>query len=95
MFKLRGGLARALCKEMIPQNRQYRYQLQNNGDFTLPLVKSVCKGLESLRCLGPKIRENLSVETTQTESLLELKLKLKIGIRNVLLSVFAKFICSM
>ena len=36
MFKFKRGLGRALCKEMIPQNRHDRYELRNNVDFTLP-----------------------------------------------------------
>lgn len=35
------GLAAAVIKESILQNRQDNYELQNNPDFTLRLVKSV------------------------------------------------------
>ena len=35
------GLAAAVIKESILQNRQDRYELQNNPYFTLRLVKSV------------------------------------------------------
>ena len=35
MFKFKRGLTSSLCKEMIPQNRQNRYELRNNADFTL------------------------------------------------------------
>ena len=77
MLKFKGGLAPAPCKEMIPQNRQNRYALRNNADFTLPLGKLVHKSLESLRFLGPKYWEIMPVETKQTRSLLEFKAKIK------------------
>ena len=47
---------------MIPQSRQKRYTLRNNADFSLPLVKPVHKGLESLSYLGPKIWEILPIK---------------------------------
>ena len=70
-----------MLKKIIPQNRQNSRELRNNTDFTLPLVESVLKGLESFSCLGPKTWEILPVEIKQTESLLqnlsELKVKIK------------------
>ena len=53
MFKFKRSFAPALCKEIITQNRQ-RYKVGNNANFTLPLVKSIHKGLESLSYFGPK-----------------------------------------
>ena len=47
-FTFNRSLAPALCKNILPQNRQNRYELRNNADFTLPMVKSVHKVLESL-----------------------------------------------
>ena len=43
MFKLRRGTAPELIKELILPNRQHRFELQNNPDFVVPLVKSVHK----------------------------------------------------
>ena len=70
MFKFKRGLPLALIKEMTPQNR---YKLQNNIRFTLRLVKSVHKGIESLSYLGPNIWKFLPFEIKQTESLLKFK----------------------
>ena len=67
-FKKRFGLA---------QNKQNRYELRNNVDFTLPLVKSVHEGLEGLSYLGPKIWQILLVEIKQIKFLLEFKAKIK------------------
>ena len=57
MFKLKRDMAPELIKELILPNRQRRYELRNNLDFALPIVKSVHKDLESLSYLGPKIWE--------------------------------------
>ena len=55
IFKLKRDMATELIKELILPNRQRRYELRNNPDFSVPIVKSVPKGLESLSYLGPKI----------------------------------------
>ena len=43
MFKLKRGIAPELIKELILPNSQHRFELQNNPDFVVPLVKSVHK----------------------------------------------------
>ena len=48
MFQLKRGMPPGLIKELILLNRQYRYDLQNNPDLAVPIVKSVHKGLKSL-----------------------------------------------
>ena len=55
MFKLKRDMVPELIKELILPNRQLRYELQNNSDFAVPILKSVHNGLESLSYLGPKI----------------------------------------
>ena len=67
MFKLKRDMAPELIKELILPNRQLRYDLRNNPDFAVPMVKSVHKGLESLSYLGPKIWELLPLEIKETD----------------------------
>ena len=67
MFKLKRDMAPELIKELILPNRQRRYELRNNPDFAVPIVKSVHKGLESLNYLGPTIWELLPLEIKETE----------------------------
>ena len=55
-------MAPELIKELILPNGQRRYELRNNPDFALPIVKSVHKDLESLSYLGPKICKILPLE---------------------------------
>ena len=77
MFKLKRDMAPELIKELILPNRQRRYELRNNPDFAVPMVKSVHKGLESLSYLGPKIWELLLFEIKETETLLQFRAKIK------------------
>ena len=75
MFKLQKDIAPELIKELILLNRQYRYELQNNPDYAVPMVKSVHKSPESLSYLGPKNWELLPPE--KKETLLQFKAKIK------------------
>ena len=50
-------MAPELIKELILPNRQHGYELRNNPYFSVPIVKSVHKGFESLSYLGPKFWE--------------------------------------
>ena len=75
MFKLKRGMVPNLIKELILPNRQHRYELRNNPDFAVLIVKSVHKGLESLSYLGPKGWELLPLEIKETETLLQFKAK--------------------
>ena len=77
MFKLKRDMAPELIKELILPNRQRRYDLRNNSDFAIPMVKSFHKGLESLSYLGPKIWELLPPEIKETESFSQFKAKIK------------------
>ena len=66
MFKLKRGMATELIKDLILPNRQHRYELRNNPDFVVPIVKSAHKGLESVH-LRPKIWELLPLEMKETD----------------------------
>ena len=70
MFKLKRCMTPELIKELILPNTQHRYELRNITDFTVPMVKSIHKGLESLSDLGPKIWEFGSFEIKQIDNLL-------------------------
>ena len=61
---------------MIPQNRQNRYELRNNANFTLLLIILVHKDPENFIYLGHKIWEILPAEIKQTVSMLKLKVKI-------------------
>ena len=77
MFKSKKHMAPELIKELILTNRQCTYDLRNNPDFAVPMVKSVHKGLESLSYLGPKIWELLPPEIKETDTFSQFKAKIK------------------
>ena len=62
MFKLKRDMAPELIKELILPNRQSRYELRNNPDFAVPIVKSVHKDLESW-----KMSKNLGITASWDE----------------------------
>ena len=76
MFKLKRDMAPELIKELILQIRQRKYELRNNLDFAVPIMKSVHKGLESLSYLDPKIWGLLALETKETEAFSQFKAKI-------------------
>ena len=76
MFKLKRDMVPELIKELILPNKQHRYELRNNPDFAVPIVKSVHKDLESLSYLGPKTWELLPLEIKERETLLQFKDKI-------------------
>ena len=77
IFKLNSGMAPELIKELVLPNGKHRYELRNNPDLSVQVVKSVHKDLENLSYLGPKIWEILLLEIKETETLLKLKAKIK------------------
>ena len=77
MFKLKRDMAPELIEEFNLPNRQRRYELRNNPDFAVPIVKSVQKGLESLSYLGPKILKLLPLEIKEPETFSQSKAKIK------------------
>ena len=77
IFKLKRDMAPELIKELILPNRQRRYEWINNPDFSVPIVKSVPKDLESLSYLGPKIWELLPLVIKEAENISQFKAKIK------------------
>ena len=77
MFRLKRNMAPELIKELILPNRQRRYELRNNPDFAVPVVKSVHNGLESRSYLDPKICELLPLEIKETKIFSQFKAKIK------------------
>ena len=69
------------------------YFLRNQRDFDIPTVKSVKFDLESIRFLGPKIRENLLNKMENKESIESIKWVLRNGKQYHVLVVSVKHIC--
>ena len=55
MFKVHTKTSPEIMQEVFLIKEQGNYNLRNQTDFVIPQVKSVNRGLESIRLLGPKI----------------------------------------
>ena len=79
-------------QEVFLVNDQGNYNSQNQTDVAIPWLKSVKYDLESIRVSRPKIRESLSNDLKNKESLIVLKQPLRNGNLNHVLAVFVKLI---
>ena len=59
MFKVHTKTSSEIMQEVFQVKEQGNYNLQNQTDFAIPQVKSINRGLEKIRFLGPKIWESL------------------------------------
>ena len=59
MDRIYNSLAPEIVTEIFPLRPQGQYNLRRWSDFTLPIVRTVNYGIESIRYLGPKIWESI------------------------------------
>ena len=63
MYKLKSikykVLSSPIIMELLKPAEKQHYNLRNNAEFTIPVIKSVYHGPESISFLGPKIWDNL------------------------------------
>ena len=76
MYKIKNNIAPKIVSDLFPVNNNY-YSLRRNPDFLLSRPKTVSKGTEAIRYLGPKIWHDLPEDIKLTESLSEFKSKIK------------------
>ena len=76
MYKIKNNNAPKIVSDLFPVHNNY-YSLRRNPDFLLSRPKTVSKGTEAIRYLGPKIWHNLPEDIKLTESLSEFKSKIK------------------
>ncbi len=76
MYKSKHGLSPSFMTEIFP-SRQSHYALRNNNEFSIPLVRTVFRGTETLRFRGPQIWQSLPPFIKNSSSLLEFKKKIK------------------
>ena len=68
MFQVHTKTSPEKMQKVFHVKEQGNYNLRNQTDFVIPQVKSVNHGLESVRCLGPKIWESLPNDLKNKES---------------------------
>ena len=59
MYKIKNDLSPLIVTELFEQKYEQYYDLRNNSPFTMPPIRTVYHGSESISFLGPKIRNIL------------------------------------
>ena len=77
MFKVYTKTSAEIMHEVFLVKEQRNYNLQNEGDFVIPQVKSINHGLGSIRILGPKTLESLPNGLKNKELVDSFKLAIK------------------
>ena len=68
MYKIHNGMAPEIVTEIFPLRPQGQYNLRSWSDFTLPIVRTVNYGIESIRYLGPKIWESIPANIKEVDT---------------------------
>ena len=55
MYKIKNDLSPLSVTELFEQRNEKHYDLRKNSQFTIPSIRTVCHGSESILFLGPKI----------------------------------------
>ena len=58
-----------IVTEIFPLRSQGQYNLKSWSDFTLPIVRTVNYGIESVRYLGPKIWESIPANMKEVDTI--------------------------
>ena len=62
-------MAPEIVTEIFPLRPQGQYNLRSWSDFTLPIVRTVNYGIESIRYLGPKIWESIPANIKEVDTI--------------------------
>ena len=67
MYRIYNGMAPEIVTEIFPLRNQGQYNLRSWSHFTLPIVKNVNYGIESIRYLGPKLWESIPANIKEVD----------------------------
>ena len=62
-------MAPEIVTEIFPLRPQGQYNLRSWSDFTLPIVRTVNYGIESIRYLDPKIWESIPANVKEVDTI--------------------------
>ena len=79
-----------IVAETFPLRPQGKYNLRIWSDFTLPVVRAVNYGIESIRYVGPKIWESIPANIKEVDTIDVLNQVLRKGNLNVIHVDFVK-----
>ena len=94
MYRIYNGMAPEIVTEIFPLRPQGQYNLRSWSDFTLPIVRTVNYGIESIRYLGPKIWEIIPANIKEEDKIERFKSGIKNGSLNLVHVDFAKRTCN-
>ena len=77
MYRIYNGMAPEIVTEIFPLRPQGQYNLRSWSDFTLPIVRTVNYGIESIRYLGPKIWESIPANIKEVDTIERFKSGIK------------------
>ena len=68
LYEIYNGMAPEIVTGILPSRRQDQYNLRSWSDFTLPIVRTVNYGIESIRYLGTKIWKSISANIKKVDT---------------------------
>ena len=76
MYKTKNGLNPAFMRDILCEHES-QYNLRNSNDFSLPRIKTVTYGSETIRYRGPQVWATVPQFIKDSPSLTEFKNKIK------------------
>ena len=67
------GITPEIVTEIFPFRPQGQYNLRSCSDFTLPIVRTINYGIDSIRYLGQKIWESIPANITEVDTMKHFK----------------------
>ena len=77
MYKIKNDLSSLIVTELFQQRNEQHYDLRKNSQFTIPTIRTVYHGSESISFLGPKIWNILLDRLKNVNSIEAFKMKIK------------------
>ena len=91
MYKTKNGLNPAFMREMFCQ-QESQHNLRNSNDFSLPRIKTVTYGSETIRFRGPQVWATVPQFIKDSASLTEFKNKINLGLEKAFTADYAKLL---
>ena len=77
MYKIKNDLSPLIVTELFEQRNEQHYDPRKNSQFTIPPIRTVYHGLESISFLGPKIWNILPDRLKNVNSIEAFKMQIK------------------
>ena len=77
MYKIKNDLSQLIATELFEQRNEQHYYLRKNSQFTIPPIRTMYHGSESISFLGPKIWNILPDRLKNVNSIEAFKMKIK------------------